>query len=133
MNDEIKTGYKIVGFHVRHKKLYSCMSINWSGYWDGSPIWRSLACNYSTTKWTNRKKGFGPLCVFEDLLSAKRYFQSNANRKIFRLYECEYTPDRTDGNAYLPYKGDRVYLDGIPSGTVFANKVKLTKRIKVGD
>jgi hypothetical protein len=85
---------------------------------------------YKIGETTGPKKGFGPLCVFETLKDAKKFYKS-VGRVSHTLYECEYKPSRCKTVWYV-YYGKRVHNQGLLyKGTKLAKSVKLIRKVKV--
>lgn len=105
--------YKIVV--LRNKKLKSpCRQSNYGGI------------RYIKNKWVYPKKKYPQwLCVFDDLDDAiifcntHLYFGCGINFRS-RIYECKIGDVVTPENCLIPFQ----------KGTVFADKVMITKRVK---
>ena len=86
--------------------------------------------DYKVGKWTKRPKGCGPLAVFDTYEQAKEflgYYDDFLQREI---YSCKY---RRSTDTCFWYTGKHSFTstsDGIPDGTVFANRVKLLEQIE---
>lgn len=125
MGNEIKKGYKVVRVYRNEKGRI--------GYYSAITI---FVKRYYTNRYVRRDKDKGALAVFDTLINAKRFLNSffldHEERVIFL---CEYVDSkyRCLSGDLTEYKGfdDLFYLD--PSGTQFAEKVKLLKRIKWGN
>lgn len=110
-----KKGYKIV--YSEDEKLRSISVYS--------------AVKYAKKKKTRRPLGDGPLAVFDELYFAKKF----KNRPIFNdirleVWECVYIPSK-DRTLWYSSKGwKQVEMkDGFPTGTDFADMVKLIKKI----
>jgi hypothetical protein len=106
---ETKIGYKVV--RVCGKSYHSA--------YDGH-----VGVRYRTDCATKRRKGCGPLGLFETLKAANLWVYDHAS---FRFFKAEYVPsldaDFWDANMCR-------FSGPLPSGTVFADKVKLLEKVK---
>jgi hypothetical protein len=78
---------------------------------------------YRYNKFTHRPKGWGPLCVFTTLKSAKHYRDQGTD--LHHVIACEYVPSRAK-SVWCRLKPG-VPLSLLPAGTALANKVKLRR------
>jgi len=85
---------------------------------------------------TKRRKGWGPLCLFEDKESAIRFTKCVVRRFLVFIFEAEYV-ESAGGIGYMPdYSSGRKlvpelrYQERIPHGTVFADEVTPRRLIK---
>lgn len=107
---KLKIGYKVV-------------SINEEGhYWSSSAPFPA-AKRYRRDCFTKRAKEHGPLAVFRSKKFA-RDFGLDFGGAIF---QCEYMPSV---DTALWDKAECVSLLELPSGTAFADKVRLLERIR---
>lgn len=82
--------------------------------------------HYKINTWVYPAEYCGPLCVFKKKKDAKNFWSIN-----ILLYKCKYKKSKQ--RAYRPYmdfENEREYItDHPPTGTIFADKVKITRRI----
>jgi hypothetical protein len=108
--EEWKTGFKLL--RLRNGRLQS--------FFDGL----HLSFNYSTRHITKIPNGYGPMILFATAKEAKEY--EHQWYPDWRLYRCKYVESRSPG-CYQPYMDGSDYP---PSNSVYADKVRLTRRIK---
>ena len=103
-------GYKVV--QPWNDKLFSAVSFVRVEYKEGMFVHPEFDC--------------GPLAVFSSLMSAKQ-FKTHTEE----IWECEYRPSKGKILFYLTEKWGRreMHLKQTPWGTVFADSVKLIKKV----
>lgn len=113
-------GYKVVRRH--NKKLYSALI----GY-------MLFNCSLVSTRYitghpVSRRDADGALAVFRNKADAVRFAKRHSFEFIRSLvvYECEYLPSRCTSL----FQKNRRKVSVTPTGTAYANTVKITKRIK---
>ena len=119
--EEILIGYKVVRIPLKKN----------ANYFESFTNIKSVKKKYRINKWTKRSKNRGALAVFKTLLYAKTFKHIIYNIGQFKIFKCEYVKSKIN---YLAYKKHyipfRKYIEDVPLGTDFAEKVKLIKRIK---
>jgi hypothetical protein len=118
----IKEGYKVLRINFPLEGLRSYF-INCT---KGSVV-------YKLGEWVKPNENCGPLAVFNNLESAKKFI--GAIIITFRhvlIYKCKYVPSKRKnlwvlyGNSVRTVRGPVFF----PKGTVLANKVMITEEIK---
>lgn len=105
--------YKCV--RKKNGKLYSCTTFG-------------RVYKYKLSKFINRRKNDGPFAVFDSFLNARKFlidfFEFGED---YIIYECEIVKSN-EQCLYTDRKGVRT-AEELPEGTVFADKVMLTKEV----
>ena len=134
MKKEIKRGYKVVVEKVRTKYIWGLdngqkiiLSTKACGSKMVSFAIMSQSVDYKFDKWSKRPKGCGPLSVFFDENTAKRFARMNGG-KACKVYECEYIQSNDVGFWKVGDNPDGRFY-GFPLGTNFADKVRLIRPI----
>ncbi len=85
---------------------------------------------YIPNEWAVRQPNCGPLCVFDDLPSA-RQFNHHIMRVPGEIWECEIERSRSK-TVWLIFRGRRVaeFRRHLPYRAVLALRVKLTKQVE---
>ena len=117
MYEKIYKGFKVVSVSKDDKgriRYHSALSITYKRYYTG--------------KFIRRDQDKGGLALFNSLCHAQAFlrgfFLDHEDRIIF---ECEYTKTEYPFLSYNLHNNCRGFL---PAGTVFAEKVKLLRRVK---
>lgn len=86
---------------------------------------------YKPNEWIHPNQGCGPLAVFntmENLMKFVSFFYGLIEPS--EIWECEYEPSEKK-RMYMNDKYERyLTLGNAPEGTVLADKVKLTKKVR---
>jgi len=129
-----KTAIKIVRHRKEDAELYSEGTIKKGDY--TSAFDDGLVTLYKKGRWTKRKKVGGPFAVFDTTKNALKFLLGNKNRfnTELQLFECKYKESTEDSLYYRSQITGRTLSEmpgfSVPQGTVFADKVKITKRIQ---
>ena len=118
---EWKEGYKVLA--AVNKQLMS---------WSHVAINECDGMRWFTNKINKRKKGWGPLAVFDKLEHAIDFIKHYGSNKFkYSLYSCEYKESRVTGKLWCRGpNGLCNYFCNI-YGTGYADEVKLKKRLNV--
>ncbi len=108
---KIRTGFKVVR-RMNYFEVASAFNLG-------------KVVEYSTNYWTNRPSYCGPLSVFGRLKDAE-FFLKKENNKALELYLCEY---EESSRRELYTENKRWKEVWCPSGTDFAEKIKLLQKI----
>jgi hypothetical protein len=83
---------------------------------------------YFLGKTNKRKKGWGPLAVFDTMFNAEIFIEIEEPKGSIDIvaFECEYTPSK-DKNLWCP---DYECNFTLPIGTVLADQIILVKEVK---
>lgn len=91
---------------------------------------------YYVNRVTKRRKGFGPLAVFNNLKNARNFLIVDRNlctkglNFSFHIFECEIKPSN-DKKLWMIIPGteNKSVLHSLPQGTLFADTVKLIQKV----
>lgn len=110
----MKKGYKVVYNNISIGKLTSAV------------VGGTGMCIYELNEITKRLEFCGPLAVFKNLKSAKK-FRLFANHKIFK---CDYKPS-IELSLYILHTNrvEKISKEYLPFGTDFADEVILRKEV----
>ena len=119
-------GYKIL---TKQRYLINCGRLSsYTGRWGSyNTYFEGRIGNqvYELNKWTERKKGFGPLALFDDYYMALEYLGSyNPDKKIAI---CEYVLSEDKELWTVDEYNHTVFLHErqLPYGTILADKIKI--------
>ena len=123
---------KIVRHREEDSKLYDRKVFKKGDY--TSAFDDGLLTIYKQGRWTKRNSDGGPFAVFDTTKNALKFILENKNRlnTQLQLFECKYK-ESTEKALYYTIYGvlmRKMPNVSVPHGTVFADKVKITKRIQ---
>ena len=95
-----------------------------------------LVIVYRKRHWTKRNGRGGPLAIFDTTKNALKFLLGNTNptNNELQMFECKYK-ESTEKSLYFRSRITNQVLKlmsycNMPEGTVFADEVKITKRIQ---
>jgi hypothetical protein len=90
-----------------------------------------MTLRYSTRRETVPPFGWGPLAVFKTLEAARENGRTHRNvyneGDVWLIYRCLYVPSM--GKALYMPGASKMFKRSCPDGTIFAKKVRLTKKV----